>query len=126
MKKDSKSEKGKTAPAITKEEFLEVIKLLHDQEKKDHEFGDFMEKYLDGRFVPMMSDCASMAALKALSACFNDRVKSKYDTTWIDWFFYENDCGEKKMQCYLKKKEYVIDSAEAMYDFLALWMGSRA
>jgi len=41
---------------ISKEEFVEICGLLKKQEEKDHKFCDFMETYLDGRFVPVMNE----------------------------------------------------------------------
>lgn len=113
----------KEAP-ITKEEFIDIISLLRKQFEKDMEFGRFMETYLDGRFVPQISDYATTAAMKALALAFGDRVTDKYGMTWIDWFSYECDWGDKPMTATLDKVEYVIDSPEKFYDFLIKWYNS--
>jgi len=107
-------------PAISKNEFMEAVTLLREQEKKDMEFADFMEKYLDGRFVPTISDCASKAAMKLLALAFDDRSEN----TWIEWFAYENDWGEKMLQVKLNswKRWRRIKTPERMYDFLVEWM----
>jgi hypothetical protein len=107
---------------MTKDDFRKVVDLLRLQEKKDTEFADFMEKYLDGRCVPMLSDHALSAVEASLSAIFGDRKTDERDMSWIEWFFYECDFGDSPMSAYLGKKEYVIASADDMYDFLVVWM----
>ena len=110
--------KKKFTPCISKAEFIDVVDLIKKQYKKDNEFADFMEKYLDGRFVPVMSEFYGLAIVKALSYIFDDRVPDKYDSTWIEWFMYDNDFGEKKMQAYLNDKETEIYRAN--YTFMAV------
>ena len=107
-------------PAITKEEFLEAVALLKAQEKKDMEFADFMEKYLDGRCVPTLSDHSTKAAVKLLALAFGDRSEED----WISWFAYENDWGADGKQVKLEswKRWRRIKTPERMYDFLVEWM----
>ena len=112
---------------ITKEEFMEVISRLEKQDEKDNEFCDFMEKYLDGRFVPQMSTDAHTAALMALSLACGEKLSAgkNGDMTWCEWFCYECNFGRNVMSAYLCKKEYVIRSASDMYDFLVLLNGRK-
>lgn len=110
--------KKKKTPFITKDEFVECVNTLKEQEKKDTEFADFMEKYLDGRCVPTLSDHATKAAMKLLALAFEDRSKE----TWVEWFAYECEFGARPMSVYVNDKEYVISSAEEMYDFMTMYM----
>ena len=115
-------------PAITKAEFIEIFALLKIQEEKDSKFCNFMEEYLDGRFIPVMNENANLAAMKTLSYCFNDRVTDKYGSTWIDWILYDNDIdnlSQKPAVAYLNKTKYEIKSLEEFYDFLVLWMNHK-
>ena len=112
----------KLKPTITKKEFLEICKLLEAQSKKDHSFAVFMEKYLDGRFVPMMNDYIGLAVEKLMNAAFHDKINDEFGYTWWTWFIYENDFGEKKMTVTLDKVEYVITSPSEFYDFMVLWL----
>jgi hypothetical protein len=105
-------------PIITKEEFVDIINLAEKQYDKDIKFADFMETYLDGRFVPMMSDYNGTAVIKLLNYIFNDRTAD----SWIDWFFYETDFGKTPMSAWIHGIEYKITSPETMYDVLVIWM----
>ena len=113
-------------PAITKNEFLEIFELLKKQEEKDYKFCDFMEEYLDGRFVPVMNENANLAVMKMLSYCFNDRVKDEHDSTFVEWWMY--DCGEiteaNPACATLDDVEYKMHTLEQFYDFLVVWMNS--
>jgi hypothetical protein len=113
---------NKILPIITKEQFVEIISLIQKQSDKDHNFTDFMETYLDGRFIPTMNDHYSLAIQKLLNIIFNDIETDKYDMTWCDWFAYENNFGKNKMSCWLNEVEYVISTPEEFYDFMVLWM----
>ena len=109
-------------PFMTKAQFKEVIELLKKQKESDHRFADFMEGYLDGRFVPTMSEHAHSAAIKALSAAFND--KDEGCGTFVEWFVYECDFGKNRMSARLGGKDYAITNAGQMYDLLVKWMNS--
>ena len=109
-------------PNITKKDFLDICKLLETQSKKDNEFADFMEKYLDGRFVPMMNEHVILANKKLMNAAFHDTVEDEYGYTWWTWFCYENDFGAKKMEAYVNGEQYVISSPSKFYDFMVLWL----
>ena len=120
---------SKIVPVITKEQFCEIIEMLKEQQDKDREFAVFMEKYLDGRFVPMMSERAQSAAMKALSAIFNDVVGDSDETedTWMEWFAYDCDWGnnEKNLTATIDGKEYTVKSAGDMYELLVAWMNFK-
>ena len=88
--------------------------------KLDHDFTGDMQKYMDGHSVAAFSENAVNAAIRSLSIMFEDQ--EPVNSTWISWFCFENDFGAGKMKCPLDKAEYEIDSAEAMYDFMVLWM----
>ena len=115
----------KKLPIISKEEFIEVIDLLKKQYEKDYSFADFMEKYLDGRCVPMMSEYNGSAVIKLLSYIFDDRIPNESDLTWIEWFIYENDWGNKKLSAHFNNNPYIISSADDMYDFLVDWINFK-
>jgi len=109
-------------PTISKEMFLEVVEHIQAQNKKDNQFADFMENYLDGRFVPTMNDHSHVAVSKLMSAAFHDLEEDQFGYTWWDWFQYECDMGAKPMSAFLDKKEYVIDSPEVFYDFMCKYL----
>lgn len=109
-------------PMISLEEFEEIIELMKQQEDKDTKFSEFMETYLDGNFVPMMSESSHYANMKLLSYIFNDRDSGLYEGTWMDWFVYENDFGRNSFPACIDEVEYVISNAKDMYEFLILWM----
>ena len=111
-------------PSITKVEFIEVIGLLREQDKKDHVFADFMENYLDGRFVPMMSEKANSAAMKSLALHFGDRLTSKHDMTWIEWWAYECDWGAKDNKAHINGVEFPVSDASMFYDMMVMWMNN--
>jgi len=111
----------KKSPIITKQQFLEIIDLLKRQEQKDNEFCDFMEKYLDGRFVPMISEHSHNAAVKLLEHVFEDTEGQG----WITWFLYDNNFGENKHEATIGKKKYIISNAEKMYDLLVKLMNTK-
>jgi len=108
-------------PTISKKEFLEVIKLIKEQEKKDDEFCKFMEKYLDGRFIPMMNEHAMLAITKLMNIALKE---TNEEDSWWDWFLYECNMGEKEMSAFINKKEYVIKSPESFYDFVVTFLES--
>jgi len=113
---------SKILPIITKEQFVEIINLIQKQSEKDNKFADFMENYLDGRFVPTMNDYNGLVIEKLLNIIFDDIEPDKYDITWFSWFCYENEFGKRRMSCRLNEIEYVISNAEEFYDFMILWM----
>ena len=104
---------------ISKEDFVEIIDLIQKQQQKDIEFANFMEKYLDGRFIPTMNDYLTLALEKLFCYVFDDSEFS--DDSWISWFMYDNEFGKKEHSVYLNEREYNIDSPETFYDFLIKW-----
>jgi len=38
-----------------------------------------------------------------------------------EWFVWETDFGKSPKQAFHHEKEYLIDSSEALYDFLTAW-----
>lgn len=110
---------------ITKKDFLEICSLIKKQNAKDEAFCDFMEKYLDGRFVPMMNEHFNLAIEKLMNVAFDDTVSDDYGYTWWSWFVYECDFGKKKMEARLLGKPYIISSPEKFYDFMKEWVKQK-
>ena len=105
-------------PIISKIDFINIISLLQQQYDKDIKFADFMELYLDGRCVPILSDFATLAAMKSLTLLTEDLKLNKSEDSWVDWFAYETDFGKDPKSAFLDEKEYVISSPDEMYEFL--------
>jgi len=109
-------------PMITKEKFVELCGMIEKQEKKDHEFADFMENYLDGRFIPVMNETNNLVIEQLMNAVFHDSENDEYGYTWWSWFVYECDLGKKPMEARFGRKTFVVDSPEVFYDFMVLWL----
>jgi len=109
-------------PKISKELFVEVVKLVKEQAAKDDEFCTFIEKYIDGRGVPIMNELNSLAIEKLMNAAFHDTEEDETGYTWWEWFAYETDYGQKPMSAFIDKREYSITSPEIFYDFMCDWL----
>lgn len=105
-------------PKISKKTFIEICNLIKKQDEKDYKFTEFMESYLDGRFVPMMNEYLTIAIEKLVNDAFYDNC----DESWFSWFVYENDFGKKKLSAWVDEKEYVISSPSNFYDFVEKWL----
>lgn len=99
---------------ITKKVFVQTIEAMIKQEDKDREFATFMEKYLDGNFVPMMNEHLHSALVNVLNSVFDDTCK------WIEWWIYEKDFGrnDSLKATYKNGREIKLNTAEQLYDFL--------
>ena len=107
-------------PLISKKDFLEICKLIEKQQTKDNEFCDFMEGYLNGRFVPMINEHVNTAIDKMMDILFQDNTGTldSEGYSWWTWFMYEDDFGKKNMEAYTNGKQYVISSPSKFYDFM--------
>ena len=110
---------------ISKKDFIEVLNNIQYQEDKDQKLSKFLSNndYVDGHIVGSFSEPLMSTTIKLLSLFFEDGAFNKKNDTWLEWFIYENDCGKKKMLCFMDNIEYKITDAEEMYDFLILWKG---
>jgi len=103
--------------------FKEIIKLLKSQFDKEMKFADFMEDYLNGRYVPTLSDNLSKAfqILIFYSVEFGFDDEHNKELTWFDWYMYDCEFGENPSKASFDNKEYLIDSDDTFYDMLIDW-----
>lgn len=106
---------------IAKEKLKEIFDLIKKQEKKDTAFADFMETYLDGRYVPTLNN----ELTKAFNLLFAYTIEGVTDVvpecTLIEWYIYETYFGENPLEATIGKKDFLVDSFDAFYDLLCEW-----
>lgn len=49
------------------------------------------------------------------------RAGEELESSWCEWFVFENDFGDKGFEAYIKDKKYKITSVEELYDFINLY-----
>ena len=108
---------------IEKKDFIFVLSQIEKQIEKDQNLVRYLisNNYIEGNPVGCFSDILLNTTIKLLSTFFEDDVFTKKIDTWIEWFIFENDFGNKKMSCFIDKIEYNITNSEEMYDFLIKW-----
>jgi hypothetical protein len=102
---------------MNKKNFIKFIKLINKQREKEYKFADFMESYLDGRCVPILSEHMWTACNLMWCTLWNDTEKD----SWLEWFIYENECGKRKFEVKFCNESYVIDSIDSFYDMMLEW-----
>lgn len=104
---------------MTYEQKLQLIKQLIDHRKNIDEFGDKF-KLLFGNY-PGNGECG-YEVFERLFGDYMSLISDKIGETQhgIEWFVWENDCGNKKMNAGISDNEmFVIDSAESYLDFIS-------
>ena len=104
---------------MTDEQKLQLIKQIIEHRKNINEFGDKF-KLLFGSY-PGNGECG-YEAFERLFGDYTRLVDDKLGDAQhgIDWFIWENNCGQKAMEAGFPGDEemMIIDSAEAYLDFL--------
>ncbi len=101
---------------ISKKLFKEMMSAIEKQRLKDLKFCKNMESYLDGNFVPTMSDISVDALIRLLVNIMEGT--DNVDESWISWWLYDVNCeGDANID----GKEYIIKNTGDLYDLIKIW-----
>lgn len=100
---------NKLAPILSKNEFVEVIKSIQEQDKINEEVSKALKKVIDGYFVYGSENRWLVSLLKTLAVMFADT-----ELKTIEWWLYED--VEKIITD--DGVDHLIDTPEALYDYL--------
>lgn len=96
---------------ISKSTFCSAFSLMKQQEDINQEFTEALEKVGNGYFAFGTDN----KYLEALLMVLKDAMNDKYD--YISWWLYEAS-PEYKVWSKDEKKEWTLDTPEALYDFI--------
>ncbi len=101
---------------IKKDVLKKVLDLLQLQQEKDNEFAKSMEQVLDGNFVSNMHEHIFESFMLLYSHAV-ENIDNPNDT-FLDWYIFETNFGEKPMEYSFNGKTYTIDSFDSFFDML--------
>lgn len=101
----------------TKEEFIEIINLIREQQAIDKEIDQALQKVC-GSFVAYGTENKYLdALLKMLEIAFNDKQNQ-----WISWWLYESEVTDKfpdaKVITDVDGNKINLATVDVLYDFL--------
>lgn len=96
---------------ISKTTFCAAFSLIKQQSAINEDFSRALEKVGDGHFVFGTDN----KYLEALLMVLKEAVNDKYD--YIGWWLYEAT-SDHKVWSNDQKKEWTLDTPEALYDFI--------
>lgn len=96
---------------ISKETFLKAIDLIKEQDTVNKEFSHALEKVGNGHFLFETDN----KYLEALLMVLREGINDKYD--YISWWLYE-ESPDNKITSADGKKEWILDTADKLYDFI--------
>jgi hypothetical protein len=87
---------------------LEKYKSFSDKLSQLHDIGfDFYE----GKF-PLMSDVEKMLDIM-ISTHYNE-----HGVDWINWFIYETNYGERKLEAWDENKNLICQDLESLHEYI--------
>lgn len=101
---------------IKKDVLKKVLDLLQLQQEKDNKFAKSMEQVLNGNFVPNMHEHIFESFMLLYSHAV-ENIDNPNDT-FLDWYIFETNFGEKPKECSFNGKTYTIDSFDSFFDML--------
>lgn len=97
---------------INKKTFVEIIKLIKEQEKIDDDFSTALETICDSWCLYGTKNKAYKALMIVLKEVFDDKGD------WISWWLYEDVKKEVYIESFKGKKTIPLKTPEQLYDFL--------
>ena len=111
---------------MTKELFIETIKILEQQYKKDKLFSENAGKLFPEAFTANLlpdNHLLGNQILKILQTETNDLKLCAFGQSWIEYFMYELNFGKKYKKGMIKDKNdknINLSNSDKLYDFLLL------
>jgi hypothetical protein len=97
---------------LSENKFVWAMKEIQKNHEEIAKFGSLLDKYFDSFIFSFGYDLVT-TSINILKECVNDTE----DDSWIDWFIYENDFGNRKMEAgYGKMKQ--IKNASDLYQLI--------
>lgn len=106
---------------ISKEKFIKIISHIQKQYDNDNKFANFMEEYLDGRFVPMMNAENHIAILELWSLAVEEEEYNNDLGNWLEWFMYDCNFGKEPLTATVNNIEYIVDSIDVFYELICAY-----
>ena len=95
---------------LSENKFVWAMKEIQKNHEEIAKFGSLLDKYFDSFIFSFGYDLVT-TSINILKECVNDTE----DDSWIDWFIYENDFGNRKMEAGYNNKTKQIKNASDLY-----------
>lgn len=98
--------------------FTNILDKVEDAIRFEQEIQEVCEIFKKNEvgFYDLFADAGLVSSVvKCLSQLFSE---PEIAADWIDWFIYENDCGNGKKDVVKGGKTFYLNDADALYDFL--------
>ena len=96
---------------MTKEQFLELIKLLKTM-------SDNSEKYMKLGIDLYEGEHSVVEPAYRVIDLLLDSIYTVEGVDWFNWFCYENDFGEKQMEAYDENKNLICQTVDDLFDYI--------
>ena len=99
---------------LSKKDFMICMRKIKKSQKELEKFVEDIGKYFDEVYIFDVGDQLLYSQIEILKIAMNDTTK---DISWIDWFIFDNEWGNRGLEAGYDKKAPIFN-LEELYKLL--------